>query len=213
MEELGSIIQDLPVWAQILIMLAVMGVGAVFGVKIPKRSRSRSQRGERSSRLTTPRRRSTGARRKAERPGVSSDATPGQMGPDATSDLSADAVRTLKMTYAPSADGTPDPGEIVWTWVPFIEYDGRGKDRPVLIIARVDATSVAGCYLSTKQHPGFVAVGTGSWDSQGRPSYLNPERILRITDDGMRREGAVMRRERFQAVATELQRHIHERFL
>ncbi|GAB5080487.1 hypothetical protein ARTHROSP310_36360 [Arthrobacter sp. AD-310] len=27
-------------------------------------------------------------------------------------------------------DGEPDPGEVVWTWVPYQEDHGRGKDRP-----------------------------------------------------------------------------------
>jgi hypothetical protein len=39
------------------------------------------------------------------------------------------------MGYSPETDGAPDPGEIVWTWVPFEEDDGRGKDRPVLVVA------------------------------------------------------------------------------
>src|SRR5690242_11295537 len=38
--------------------------------------------------------------------------------------------------YRPRDDDAADPGEIVWAWVPFDEGDGRGKDRPVLIIGR-----------------------------------------------------------------------------
>ena len=40
------------------------------------------------------------------------------------------------MTYAARPDGRPDPGEIVWTWVPFEEDHTQGKDRPVLLIGR-----------------------------------------------------------------------------
>lgn len=40
------------------------------------------------------------------------------------------------LSYSPAPDGRPDPGEIVWTWVPFEEDHRQGKDRPVLIIGR-----------------------------------------------------------------------------
>ena len=42
----------------------------------------------------------------------------------------------IEIDYAPRDDGRPDPGEIVWAWVPFEEGDGRGKDRPVLVVGR-----------------------------------------------------------------------------
>lgn len=41
-----------------------------------------------------------------------------------------------RMEWAADADGQPDPGEVVWTWVPFEEDHSRGKDRPVLLIGR-----------------------------------------------------------------------------
>ena len=118
--------------------------------------------------------------------------SPGQAGPGATRELTQAEVRALRPSYEPNPDGDPDPGEVIWTWVPFAENDGRGKDRPVLVIARIDSQSVAGCYLSTKDHRGFISMGTGAWDSQGRESFLNPERLLRVSHDGLRREGAVM---------------------
>ncbi|MBL3700364.1 type II toxin-antitoxin system PemK/MazF family toxin [Leucobacter luti] len=136
------------------------------------------------------------------------EASPGQYGPGATRELSHAEIQALRPSYAPEADGDPDPGEIVWTWVPYVENDGRGKDRPVLIIARIDAETTAGCYLSTKEHRGFVSVGSGPWDSKGRESFLSPERILLVSHDGMRREGNVLPRERFDpAVAAVLRAH------
>lgn len=112
-------------------------------------------------------------------------------------DLTLAEIRALSLSYAPDPDGDPDPGEIVWAWVPYAEHDGRGKDRPVLILARVDAATTAGCYLSTKQHRGFVSVGTGRWDSQGRESFLATDRVLRLPDARVRREGHVLERGRF----------------
>ena len=129
---------------------------------------------------------------------------PGQFGPGATRDLPRSEIARLTPSYTPNPDGDPDPGEVVWTWVPFVENDGRGKDRPVLIIASIDAQTTAGCYLSTKYHDGFIEVGTGGWDPQGRESYLNPERILRITHEGMRREGHVLPEKRFRAAVHEI---------
>ena len=38
--------------------------------------------------------------------------------------------------YEPVDDDRPDPGEVVWTWVPFEEDYDQGKDRPVLVIGR-----------------------------------------------------------------------------
>ncbi|MCI1674922.1 MAG: type II toxin-antitoxin system PemK/MazF family toxin [Ancrocorticia sp.] len=128
------------------------------------------------------------------------EGNPGQYGPGATRDLSADEVRALRPSYAPHPDGDPDPGEVIWTWVPYVENDGRGKDRPVLIIARISQHAVAGCYLSTKQHDGYLSIGSGSWDSKGRESFLNPHRILWISDTGMRREGNVLPKSRFASV-------------
>lgn len=125
--------------------------------------------------------------------------SPGQYGPDATRDVRRAELQQIRIAYAPDADGDPDPGEIVWTWVPYVENDGRGKDRPVLIIGRLGSEAVVGCSLSTKQRRGSIPVGAGGWDSQGRESYLSTERILRVTPTGMRREGHVLPRDRFDA--------------
>ena len=55
------------------------------------------------------------------------------------------------VAYRPRADGRPDPGEIVWTWVPYDENDGRGKDRPVLVIGR-RGDRLLGLMLSSQDH-------------------------------------------------------------
>jgi len=127
--------------------------------------------------------------------------SPGRYGDEATRDALPGELARLRFEYAPQPDGDPDPGEVVWTWVPYAENDGRGKDRPVLIVGRLDDSAVAGCYLSTKQHEGFVSMGRGGWDSQGRESFLAPDRVLRITHGGMRREGVQLDREHFVEAA------------
>lgn len=165
--------------------LAALTQGQRSGRKGPaQRAPERTQGAARATWRKAP---TSGAHESVANP-TDHDVSPGQSGSGATRDLTAGELRAMQPSYAPSLDGEPDPGEVIWTWVPYVENDGRGKDRPVLIIARLDSESWAACYLSTKQHRDFVSVGTGSWDSQGRESYLSPERVLRVTESGMRRE-------------------------
>ncbi len=42
----------------------------------------------------------------------------------------------VDIAYAPKPDGRPDPGEVVWAWVPYEDDPNQGKDRPVLLVAR-----------------------------------------------------------------------------
>ena len=118
------------------------------------------------------------------------------------------------MEYAPIADGKPDPGEIVWTWVPFEEDHSRGKDRPVLIVGR-DAQWLLALQLTSKDHDRdaadearhgrrWIDIGSGPWDRQGRPSEVRLDRVLRISPDNLRREGATLRRDKFEQVARSL---------
>ncbi len=111
------------------------------------------------------------------------------------------------LAYAPKLDGQADPGEIVWTWVPFEEDASQGKDRPVLIVGR-EGSSLLGLMLSSQhdregQHNWF-ALGTGDWDSERRPSFLRLDRVLDVHEDEVRREGAILDRKRFDAVAGKL---------
>src|ERR1700750_2374783 len=59
----------------------------------------------------------------------------------------------VRMSSSPQTHGAPDPGEVVWTWVPFEENDGRGKDRPVLVVAvEPRGTYLAGPLTSNDPH-------------------------------------------------------------
>ena len=42
----------------------------------------------------------------------------------------------MDIEYSPVVDGRPDPGEVVWAWVPYEDDPSRGKDRPVLVLNR-----------------------------------------------------------------------------
>lgn len=120
----------------------------------------------------------------------------------------APRARTGKhLVYAPQLDGRADPGEIVWTWVPYEDEPKRGKDRPVLVVGRQRST-LLGLMLSSQDgregQRNWFALGPGAWDRQDRPSWVRLDRVLAIPEAGIRREGAVLDRARFEAVATAL---------
>ena len=113
----------------------------------------------------------------------------------------------VTIEYSPRLDGDPDPGEVVWTWVPWEEDPTQGKDRPVVIFGRRGSLLV-GVALTSKPHanePQFN-VGTGSWDHEGRPSYAKLERLLDIDPAQVRREGAVLDSARFGELVEAIKR-------
>ncbi len=124
----------------------------------------------------------------------------------------------MLIQYDPHPDGEPDPGEIVWAWVPYEEDATEGKDRPVLIISRGgDTLSVL--QLSSKDHDVdeqqeanagrfWIDIGSGVWDSKQRPSEVRTNRIIQVDIEDVRRDGAVLDRKHFEAVAAEVRRHL-----
>ena len=95
------------------------------------------------------------------------------------------------ITYAPHPDGDADPGEVVWTWVPYEDDPAQGKDRPVLVIGWDHDRLVAIQFTSKDHtdHPDNFEVGTGPWDRSGRPSYVKLDRLLLVDPTAVRREG------------------------
>ncbi|RDV08878.1 type II toxin-antitoxin system PemK/MazF family toxin [Arthrobacter sp. RT-1] len=123
-----------------------------------------------------------------------------------------DFLGRSKVSYAPQPDGAPDPGEVVWAWVPYEEDHTRGKDRPVLLVGRSGPYLLGLMLTSRDRVPAasasidYVDLGKGGWDRQGRPSEARLDRILQIRPDSIRREGAVLDRTRFDSVAAGLRR-------
>jgi hypothetical protein len=131
-------------------------------------------------------------------------------GGDGRTAYPGDATTLPDTTYAPAPDGNPDPGEIVWTWVPYEEDHSQGKDRPVLVIGR-EADWLVALPLTSKDHDvdaqqerssgrEWVDIGTGDWDRRGRPSEVRVNRLVRVDPAGVRREGAVLPRDRYERV-------------
>jgi hypothetical protein len=124
----------------------------------------------------------------------------------------------VDLTYAPKPDGRPDPGEIVWTWVPYEDDPAQGKDRPVLVVGR-DGARLVGLMLTSKDHDRDAAqeardgrfwldIGSGPWDAQGRPSEVRVNRLIDVDPDAVRREGAVLDEPRFAAVLAAAAEHL-----
>lgn len=148
------------------------------------------------------------ARKRARSSRADAEVLPGESGPDATVEVDPHRIGPVRMSYSPQTDGAPDPGEVVWTWVPFEEHDGRGKDRPVLVVAVEPAGTYLAVQLTSKDHDGqgdFVSVGAGGWDGEHRPSWVNLDRVIRVHEGGMRREAAALPREPFERVTGRLQ--------
>jgi len=119
------------------------------------------------------------------------------------------AHRARRLVYSPNLDGRADPGEIVWTWVTYEEDPTRGKDRPVLVVGRDRATLLGLMMSSRERHAAdrsWVSIGSGSWDDDGRPSWVRLDRVLDVPEEGIRREGAILDRTLFEIVADRLRR-------
>ncbi|MGO1228480.1 MULTISPECIES: type II toxin-antitoxin system PemK/MazF family toxin [unclassified Brachybacterium] len=135
----------------------------------------------------------------------------------------------LALDYAPRQDDHPDPGEVVWAWVPYEEDLSQGKDRPVLVIAEeaADAGGSDGSgevlvalmltsrdragdgEVTTDQHGStWVDIGTGEWDREGRPSEVRADRLLRLAPGAVRREGGRLDRARYDRVSATV-RSVH----
>lgn len=121
----------------------------------------------------------------------------------------------VHVEYRPHPDdGMADPGEVVWTWVPYEEDHHQGKDRPVLIVG-ADGPLLLALILTSKDHDRDAAdearfgrywmdIGGGAWDSSDRPSEVRIDRVLRIDPGAVRREGATIGADVFARVADRL---------
>ncbi|AZH78634.1 MULTISPECIES: type II toxin-antitoxin system PemK/MazF family toxin [Microbacterium] len=164
----------------------------------------------RASRTSAPRRPDARLRPSAERTApAGGGADRGRARGTETLRIDPDRIGDLAVAYAPQRDGAPDAGEIVWTWVPYEEDDGRGKDRPVLVIGRQSADRVYAVRMTSKPHDGerdYLSIGTGGWDSQGRESWVDIEQLYSVHERGLRREAAVLDRRRYDRVSAALGR-------
>lgn len=125
-----------------------------------------------------------------------------------------DYTGVVDITYAPHLDGDADPGEVVWGWIPYEDDHRRGKDRPSLVIGR-DGKWLLVLMLSrdsdrseaaNERGEVWVDIGSGPWDRERRPSEVRVDRVIRLAQHAVRREGAILDRHRFAAVAAAVRR-------
>jgi len=120
-------------------------------------------------------------------------------------------------SYQPVMDGDADPGEVVWTWVPYQEDTSVGKDRPAVVIG-AQGEGVYILQLTSKDHTQDAAqeaaagrywfnIGTGAWDSKGRPSEVRLDRALWVKATDVRREGSILPEATWRRIVDALEDH------
>jgi hypothetical protein len=140
------------------------------------------------------------------------DGAGGAVGNAAAARYAGDYLGAGTISYSPEADGSPDPGEIVWTWVPYQEDYSQGKDRPVLVIGSHRGRLLALMMTSRDRNNArsrdedYVDIGSGAWDVRGRPSEIKLDRVLQLDPGAVRREGAVLPRATFEKIAQSMRR-------
>lgn len=127
-------------------------------------------------------------------------AVPGY-GPTRRRDITLGSVR---VTYHPDyPDGHPDPGEVVWARVRYQENTALSKDRPVLIIGRINGTDkLAAVQLTSNEatRSDRLPIGKGSWDRLGRNTSVKLDQIIVVDPKDYRREGSKFDRDKFEGV-------------
>ncbi len=135
--------------------------------------------------------------------------------PRATTAYPGDYTGRVDITYSPDLDGNADPGEVVWGWIPYEDDHSAGKDRPALVIGR-DGSWLLVLMLTSKDKDRsegaenrrelWVDIGSGSWDRDRRASEVRIDRVIRLAETAVRREGAILDANRFETVAEAVQR-------
>ena len=120
-------------------------------------------------------------------------------------------------SYQPIMDGDADPGEVVWTWVPYQEDTSVGKDRPAVVIG-AQGEGVYLLQLTSKDHSRDAAeeaaagrywfdIGSGAWDPKGRPSEVRLDRALWVKATDVRREGSILPEVTWRRIIDALEEH------
>lgn len=119
----------------------------------------------------------------------------------------ADCPRLI--IYCPDMDGQVDPGEVVWFWAPE-EAHSKMKtpcERAMVVIAR-HGSEVLGLLTSSNvehsQEATWLDIGAGPWDELGRQSWVRLDKIIKIPETAIRRQGAVIPEGRFERIAIRL---------
>lgn len=135
---------------------------------------------------------------------------PGKIAVEPTQSVSRSVV------YSPAMDGQAESGEVVWFDAPASFSKGVGGDnvvveRPLLVVGRsyhVILGLLISSHNSHADQPNWLAIGSGDWEPSGKPCWLRMDRVVELTEDKIRRRGAVLPRRRFEIVAN----HLRDRY-
>ncbi|AOZ73501.1 hypothetical protein BK816_06155 [Boudabousia tangfeifanii] len=186
-----------------------------LGTSSPRRGRSSSRRPSSSNRGRTTTRRSTSTTKSSRKrtTSVPSEAELMQSA-EGVNVWNTEKFGLPPLTYDPHPDGVADPGEVVWTWIPYEEDPTQGKDRPVLVLSRHQSTLIVSQLTSKNHHLDeeqeaswgryWFDVGSGDWDAQRRPSQMRVDRLLAVQDYKVRREGGRISKAVFDQVCDHL---------
>lgn len=117
--------------------------------------------------------------------------------------------------YAPDMDGQVDPGEVVWFWAPACaNATARGAntnetERALVVIARHHDDLLGLLTSPNMEHSGddhWLDIGAGPWDESGDPAWVRLDRLIRIPEHAIRRQGAVIPQGRFERIAIRLRK-------
>jgi len=121
------------------------------------------------------------------------------------------------LEYHPLPDALPDPGEVVWTWIPYEDDPTRGKDRPAVVLARLPEGLLVS-QMTSQDHDRdatdearfgryWFDVGAGPWDRRGRPSEARLDRMLVVQAAAVRRVGGALAENRYHELVDALTAH------
>lgn len=118
---------------------------------------------------------------------------------------SADCARSI--FYAPDMDGQVDPGEVVWFWAPPMNAESTPMERALVVIGR-HGSDVLGLITSPnpvhKKEDSWLDIGAGPWDETGRQSWVRLDKVIKLPETSIRRQGSVIPQSRFERIANRL---------
>lgn len=144
-------------------------------------------------------------------PGAADDSsrTNGAQGSHAATEISVSPTESMArpIFYAPDMDGQADPGEVVWIWAPTDGPSSPPQERSMVVVGRTRSTILGlliSCNPEHRTDEDWIEIGAGGWDERGRQSWVRLDRILEVSELGIRRQGTVIPRGRFERMANRL---------
>lgn len=148
-----------------------------------------------------------------QRLGLHNDSTP-DIARAAAAYIRVEATERMSRNiyYAPDMDGQAEPGEVVWIWAPSDGPDAPPRERAMLVIGR-DRHTILGLLISPNpKHAGaesWLDIGAGEWDAAGRQCWIRLDRVLEVSEQGVRRQGVLFPQRRFDRIANRLRNNYH----